>query len=70
MTSSVPGVYTGQVERDANGQLWAVLYQGEHPTPRAEIAREKVSSKRAGKRMVAAMVMGKADTTRKKRRWS
>ena len=62
MTSIGSGRLHRQVERDANGELWAVPYQVEHPTPQAEIARERVPSECAGKRVVAAMVIGKADT--------
>ena len=70
MTSSrMPGVYTGQVERDANGDLWAVLYDGEQPSPDTTISREEVRSERAGRRVVAEMVIGRADATRRKPRW-
>ena len=55
-SSEVPGIYTGQVERDTDGTLWAVLYKGE-PTADAVIAKERVRSTRAGRRFATAAAL-------------
>jgi len=48
--------YVGQVERDPDGMLWAVLYYG------AEIVeREQVRSLRKGRRRVTDLVLAAAD---------
>ena len=49
--------YIGQVERDPDGILWAVLYFGD-----LVITRERVRSLRKGKRRVADLVLGASDT--------
>jgi len=48
--------YVGQVERDPDGHLWAVLYCQERI-----LAREQVRTLRRGKRRVAGMVLSAAD---------
>ena len=48
--------YVGQVERDADGGLWAVLYLGDQV-----ITKEQVSSLRKGKRRVTDLVLSAAD---------
>jgi len=50
--------YVGQVERDLDGQIWAVLYGEGHV-----IAREQTRSLRRGKRRVTDMLLSAADTT-------
>ncbi len=48
--------YVGQVERDRDGQIWAVLYlEGD------VIARERARSLRSGKRRVTDMMLSAAD---------
>jgi len=49
--------YVGQVERDPDGILWAVLYLGDQV-----ITRERVASLRKGKRRVTDLVLSAADT--------
>jgi len=50
--------YVGQVERDLDGQIWAVLYcEGQ------VIAREQTRSLRRGKRRVTDMLLSAADVT-------
>ena len=49
--------YVGQVERDPEGILWAVLYYRDQV-----IEREQVRSLRRAKRRVTAMVLAAADT--------
>ena len=49
----------GQVERDPEGRLWAVLYLGENT-----ISREHVRSLRRGRRRITDMLLSAADTTR------
>lgn len=53
--------YTGQVEQDAAGLLWAVLYRDDDCRPGAEIRRESVTSLRTGRRRVEQMVLAAAD---------
>ncbi|HEY7815564.1 MAG TPA: hypothetical protein VIC62_20135 [Nakamurella sp.] len=48
--------YVGQVERDPDGVLWAVLYLGDQV-----MIRERVSSLRKGKRRVTDLVLSAAD---------
>ena len=50
--------YVGQVERDRDGRIWAVLYCEGHV-----IAREQVRSLRRGKRRVTDMLLSAADAT-------
>ncbi len=52
---SVP-TYVGQVERDPDGVLWAVLY-----LDRQVITKEQVSSLRKGRRRVTDLVLSAAD---------
>ena len=49
--------YVGQVERDPDGVLWAVLYCGD-----LLVSRERVRSLRKGKRRVADLVLSASDT--------
>ena len=49
----------GQVERDPEGRLWAVLYLGENT-----ISREHVRSLRRGRQRITDMLLSAADTTR------
>lgn len=53
--------YTGQVEQDAAGHLWAVLYRHDDCRPEAFLRREEVASLRAGRRRVEQMVLAAAD---------
>lgn len=48
--------YVGQVERDPDGALWAVLYLDSRV-----VVREQVSSVRRGKRRVTDLVLSSAD---------
>ncbi len=48
--------YVGQVERDPDGALWAVLYLGDQV-----ITKERVTSLRRGKRRVTDLVLSAAD---------
>ena len=50
------GTYVGQVERDPNGGLWAILYCGA-----TLISGERVASLRKGRRRVADLVLSAAD---------
>lgn len=52
-----PAIFVGQVERDARGRLWAVLYTGDRV-----LTREEVVSIRHGRRRVTDMVLAAADT--------
>jgi len=57
--------YVGQVERDLDGQIWAVLYcEGQ------AIARERTRSLRRGKRRVTDMVLSAADATAVPESWN
>ena len=50
--------YVGQVERDSDGQIWAVLYcEGRL------IAREQTRSLRRGKRRITDMLLAAADVS-------
>jgi len=53
--ATVPS-YVGQVERDSDGLLWAVLYLGDQV-----VTRERVTSLRKGKRRVTDLVLSAAD---------
>lgn len=53
--------YTGQVEQDADGYLWAVLYHDDDCRPGRQIRREPVPTLRAGRRRVEQMVLAAAD---------
>ncbi|HEY5879374.1 MAG TPA: hypothetical protein VIU11_10700 [Nakamurella sp.] len=48
--------YVGQVERDPDGLIWAVLYLGDRV-----VTRERVASLRKGKRRVTDLVLSAAD---------
>jgi hypothetical protein len=50
--------YVGQVERDLDGQIWAVLYCDGHV-----MSREQARSLRRGKRRVTDMLLSAADAT-------
>jgi hypothetical protein len=50
--------YVGQVERDRDGQIWAVLYCEGQVT-----AREQARSLRRGKRRVTDMLLSAADAS-------
>ena len=58
MSDIAAGTYVGQVERDPDGVLWAVLYCGG-----LVISREPVRSLRRGKRRVADLVLGASDSS-------
>lgn len=57
MNTCTAAVYVGQVERDPDGKLWAVLYCRDQV-----IDREQVRSLRKAKRRVTNMVLAAADT--------
>lgn len=57
MSTSTAAIYVGQVERDVDGHLWAVLYCRDQV-----IDREQVRSLRRAKRRVTNMVLAAADT--------
>jgi hypothetical protein len=54
-------VFTGQLEKDADGALWAAVYRDDPSCPHTLLRRERVPSTRAGKRRVQAMVMEQVD---------
>jgi hypothetical protein len=58
VSDNAAATYVGQVERDPDGLLWAVLYCGD-----LLISRERVRSLRKGKRRVADLVLGAADAS-------
>lgn len=53
------GEFVGQLERDHEGALWAVLYCGDEV-----VTRENVPTVRRGKRRVADLVLSAADAGR------
>jgi hypothetical protein len=53
--------YLGQVERDRDGVLWAVLYAERAEGKDSMLGREVVSSLRQGRRRVTNMVLAEAD---------
>jgi hypothetical protein len=57
-------VYTGQVERDLSGVLWAVVYRGEDSGLDTVIRQERVQSLSQGKRRVTEMLLAEADAGR------
>lgn len=73
MTTMVPSkdvpVYVGQVERDADGSVWAVVYRGDSPSPETLVRREQVGSPKAGMRRVMGMVAEEVDLASKGHRW-
>jgi len=52
------GKYVGQVERDPDGLLWAVLYNGNDV-----LVRERARSLREAKRRVTDLVLAAADNS-------
>jgi len=58
MSAPDPVQYIGQVERDCEGLLWAVLYIGPNV-----ISRERVRSLRRGRRRITDMLLAAADRT-------
>jgi len=58
MSAPDPVNYVGQVERDREGLLWAVLYNGPNV-----ISRERVRSLRRGRRRITDMLLAAADRT-------
>ena len=57
MNDNAASAYVGQVERDPNGTLCAVLYCRDQV-----VQRQQVRSLRQGKRRVTTMVLAVADT--------
>jgi len=57
----VSDVYTGQVERDPHGDLWAVLYRGEVTHPDAIVNQELTRSIKQGMKRVEEMILAQAD---------
>jgi len=51
----------GQVERDSNGVLWAILYAAPAERKQFPLCREVVHSVRQGRRRVTDMVLAEAD---------
>ena len=54
-------VFTGQVERDPNGRLWAVLYRGEVIHADAIVSQEPTRSVKRGRKRVEEMILAQAD---------
>lgn len=54
-------VYTGQVERDPHGGLWAVLYRGEVVHADAIVNQEPTRSIKRGVKRVEEMILAQAD---------
>lgn len=57
----VSDIYTGQVERDPDGTLWAVLYRGEVTRADAIVSQEPTRSVRRGRKRVEEMILSQAD---------
>jgi hypothetical protein len=53
--------FVGQVERDSNGVLWAILYAAPAERTQFPLTREMVHSMRQGRRRVTDMVLAEAD---------
>jgi len=53
--------FVGQVERDRDGVLWAVLYAAPEKRKQVPLSREVVHSLRQGRRRVTNMVLAEAD---------
>ena len=51
----------GQVERDPDGVLWAILYAAPAERKQFPLGREVVHSLRQGRRRVTDMVLAEAD---------
>ena len=54
-------VFTGQVERDPHGGLWAVLYRGEVIHADAIVNQEPTRSVKQGVKRVEEMILAQAD---------
>ena len=63
--AEVSDVYTGQVERDPHGALWAVLYRGEVTHPDAIVSQEPTRSVKRGRKRVAEMILAQVDADRR-----
>jgi hypothetical protein len=55
--------YVGQLERDCDGVLWAVLYAERADCRRSPLSREIVRSARHGRRRVSDLVLAEADAS-------
>jgi hypothetical protein len=53
--------FVGQVERDPDGVLWAILYAAPAEQKQIPLSREVVHSLRQGRRRVTNMVLAEAD---------
>jgi hypothetical protein len=53
--------FVGQVERDRDGVLWAILYAAPAERKQFPLNREVVRSLRQGRRRVTDMVLAEAD---------
>jgi hypothetical protein len=53
--------FVGQVERDRDGVLWAILYAAPAERTQFPLSREVVHSLRQGRRRVTDMVLAEAD---------
>jgi hypothetical protein len=53
--------FVGQVERDRDGVLWAILYAAPAERTQFPLSREVVRSLRQGRRRVTDMVLAEAD---------
>jgi len=53
--------YTGQVERDPHGGLWAVLYRGNVTRTDAIVKQEPTRSVKRGMKRVEEMILSQAD---------
>jgi hypothetical protein len=53
--------YVGQVERDCDGVLWAVLYAARAGRGGSLLSREIVRTTRQGRRRVSDLVLAEAD---------
>jgi len=63
--AEVSDVYTGQVERDPHGALWAVLYRGEVTHADAIVSQEPTRSVKRGWKRVEEMILAQADADRR-----
>ena len=59
--SCTKGTFVGQVERDPDGVLWAILYAAPAERKQFPLSREVVHSLRQGRRRVTDMVLAEAD---------
>jgi hypothetical protein len=53
--------FVGQVERDPDGVLWAILYAAPAERQQFPLSREVVHSLRQGRRRVTDMMLAEAD---------